>query len=203
MKKILMFPTALLISLALMGCNTNKEETNNGDKNGTGDNAVEENNGDVADEGTDTNTDGNLEIAEEAANQVAELDEVESATVIVTDRNAYAAVVLNNNTAGDNAEDEANANGDAGTDTGTDTGTNADAGSGAEEDENLTAELEEKIAEKVREADENIENVYVSLNPDFVERMTGYGEQINAGEPVEGLFEEFTESVRRVFPDAN
>ena len=109
-----------------------------------------------------------MEIAEDAATRVIELDEVDSATVIVTDNNAYAAVVLGDN---HNAE------------------------------EDLTAELEDKIAEKVREADKDIKNVYVSLNPDFVERMTGYRTKINDGEPVEGLFEEFSESVKRVFPD--
>lgn len=176
MKKLLMFTTALLISLSLMGCNSNKDkEVTEEDVNkGAETDLVEENNTDKLDEETETNTDMNggnetrLEIAEDAATQVVELDEVDSATVIVTDNNAYAAVVLGDN---HNAE------------------------------EDLTAELEDKIAEKVREADTDIENVYVSLNPDFVERMTGYRTKINEGEPVEGLFEEFTESVQRVFPD--
>lgn len=179
MKKILMFTTALLISLSLVGCNFNKDKgvTKDAVDNGTEteNNVDEENNGDVVDEGTDTEgTDTNngdetrLEVAEDAADRVTELDEVDSATVIVTDNNAYAAVVL-----GDNHNTE----------------------------EDLAAELEDKIAEKVRDADNDIKNVYVSLNPDFVERMTGYRTKINEGEPVEGFFEEFTESVRRVFPD--
>ena len=188
-----MFTTALLISLSLMGCNFNKDKgvTEDAVDNGTEKNAVEENNGDVVDEGTDTNADTNngadsrLEVAEDAADRVAELDEVDSATVIVTDNNAYAAVVLGDDkTANDNADTNTNT---------TDTTT--------KEDEDLSADLEDKIAEKVREADKDIKNVYVSLNPDFVERMTGYRTKINEGEPVEGFFEEFTESVRRVFPD--
>ena len=196
MKKILMFTTALLISLSLVGCNFNKDKgvTKDAVDNGTEteNNVDEENNGDVVDEGTDTEgTDTNngdetrLEVAEDAADRVTELDEVDSATVIVTDNNAYAAVVLGDDkTANDNADTNTNT---------TDTTT--------KEDEDLSADLEDKIAEKVREADKDIKNVYVSLNPDFVERMTGYRTKINEGEPVEGFFEEFTESVRRVFPD--
>lgn len=176
MKKLLMFTTALLISLSLMGCNSNKDKgvTEEDVNKGTETDLVEENNTDKVNEGTETNTDKNggnetkLEVAEDAASRVVELDEVDSATVIVTDNNAYAAVVLGDN---HNAE------------------------------EDLTDELEDKIAEKVRGADTDIENVYVSLNPDFVERMTDYRTKINDGEPVEGLFEEFTESVKRVFPD--
>ena len=193
MKKILMFTTALLISLSLVGCNFNKDKgvTEDAVDNGTEKDVGEENNGDVVDEETDKNTDTNngdetrLEVAEDAADRVAELDEVDSATVIVTDNKAYAAVVLGDNkTADDNAADD-NA----------DTNTNGD--------EELNADLEEKIADKVREADKDIKNVYVSLNPDFVERMTGYESKINEGEPVEGFFEEFTESVRNVFPDSH
>lgn len=163
-----MFTTALFISLALVGCNSNKDkEVVEEDVNkGTEVDMVEEENTDEV----DTDMDTKLDIAEDAASQVVELDEVDSATVIVTDNNAYAAVVL-----GDNH--------------------NAD--------EDLTDELEDKIAEKVREANNDIENVYVSLNPDFVERMTDYRTKINEGEPVEGLFEEFTESVKRVFPDSH
>lgn len=185
-----MFTTTLLISLSLVGCNFNKDKgaTGDGVGNGTEGNMVEENNGDVVDEGTGTNddltndNDTRLEVAEDAADRIVELDEVDSATVIVTENNAYAAVVLGNN--GDTNDT-------------TDTNTNAT----ADVDEDLSADLEDQIANKVREADADIENVYVSLNPDFVERMTEYRTKINDGEPVEGLFEEFTESIQRVFPN--
>lgn len=176
MKKILMFTTMVLLSLSLMACNSNKDKDKDVVKddnvNGTENDVVNESNGDVVEEEMDKNNvkENRLDVAEDAADRVTELDEVDSATVIVTDNNAYAAVVL-----GDNHN----------------------------EDEDLSADVEDKIANKVKEADKDIENVYVSLNPDFVERMTSYRTKINDGEPVEGLFEEFTESVRRVFPDSN
>ncbi|MDX8366892.1 YhcN/YlaJ family sporulation lipoprotein [Cytobacillus sp. IB215665] len=65
-----------------------------------------------------------------------------------------------------------------------------------------TKKLESRIADKVRAQDKNIDNVYVSTNPDFINRMTDYGNRINRGEPVEGFFTDFNETVRRVFPTA-
>lgn len=69
------------------------------------------------------------------------------------------------------------------------------------EDE-VTDDVEDKISEQVRETDENIRNVYVSSNPDFVERATNYADRIQEGEPVEGFIEEFNETIERIFPNA-
>ncbi|KAF1680404.1 MULTISPECIES: YhcN/YlaJ family sporulation lipoprotein [Bacillus] len=63
-------------------------------------------------------------------------------------------------------------------------------------------DLKKKVAKKVRSTDKNIDNVYVSANPDFVERMQGYGKRIQNGDPIAGLFDEFTQTVQRVFPNA-
>lgn len=66
----------------------------------------------------------------------------------------------------------------------------------------LTDALERKIADEVRATDPAIQNVYVSTNPDFVDRMRDYTRKLREGRPVTGLFEEFTEVTRRVFPNA-
>ena len=66
---------------------------------------------------------------------------------------------------------------------------------------NLTNELKGKISKKVKETDNNINNVFVSANPDFVDRMRNYGDRIQNGEPIEGLFEEFGETINRIFPN--
>ncbi|AUZ37849.1 MULTISPECIES: YhcN/YlaJ family sporulation lipoprotein [Bacillus] len=63
-------------------------------------------------------------------------------------------------------------------------------------------DLKKKISDKVRDTDKNMDNVYVSANPDFVERMQGYGKRIQNGDPIAGLFDEFTQTVQRVFPNA-
>lgn len=135
---------------------------NNGENGMFGDN---ENNGLF--DGNDNNGQQRMEVADQAANKVKEMKEVQDANVIVTENNAFVAVMLK-----DNAEDE------------------------------VTKQIEEKVSKAVKEADQDIENVYVSSNPDFVDRMRNYGDDIQNGDPVEGLFEEFSEMTRRVFPNA-
>ncbi|WP_020155778.1 YhcN/YlaJ family sporulation lipoprotein [Caldibacillus debilis] len=141
--------------------------TGNG-RNGNGPNTV--NNPDMTNDngryGADNNGNNRYAVAEEAARQVADLKEVDTANVICTDRNAYVAVVLDDNV------------------------------------DRLSKRLEEKIADRVRRADTSIDNVYVSANPDFAQRMNDYAQKINNGEPIQGFAEEFNEMVRRVFPNA-
>ena len=114
----------------------------------------------------DNNNQTRLEVADKAADRIAKLNEVDTANVIVTNRNAYVAVVLKNGAKGE-----------------------------------VTDRLEKKVADQVRATDPDIRDVFVSSNPDFVNRMEDYGNRINEGAPVRGLFEEFTETVRRVFPN--
>ena len=64
----------------------------------------------------------------------------------------------------------------------------------------LTKDVEKKIADQVRKSDGSIRNVYVSVNPEFVDRMEGYTNDIRDGRPVAGIFDEFTEVVQRLFP---
>lgn len=66
---------------------------------------------------------------------------------------------------------------------------------------NLTNDIENKISKAVKSVDHDIDNVYVSVNPDFYKQMKDYARDIRNGRPVSGLFKEFTDSVRRVFPD--
>ncbi|SER97997.1 YhcN/YlaJ family sporulation lipoprotein [Psychrobacillus sp. OK032] len=64
-------------------------------------------------------------------------------------------------------------------------------------------ELENKIADEARATNANFNNVYVTTNPDFTKQFNEYGEKIRANEPVEGFFKEFSDTVKRVFPDAH
>jgi spore cortex protein len=66
----------------------------------------------------------------------------------------------------------------------------------------LTRDIESKIADQVRSTDPTIQNVYVSTNPDFVNRVNTYVKDIQQGRPVAGFFEQFNELVRRIFPKA-
>ncbi|MDR7316793.1 YhcN/YlaJ family sporulation lipoprotein [Brevibacillus nitrificans] len=64
----------------------------------------------------------------------------------------------------------------------------------------LTPELEGQIAKQVRATDPNIQNVYVSTNPEFVDRINTYVTDVGQGKPVAGFFEEFNTMVQRMFP---
>ncbi|MDF2959627.1 MAG: hypothetical protein K0S39_1362 [Paenibacillus sp.] len=66
----------------------------------------------------------------------------------------------------------------------------------------LTRDMEDQIAQQVRATDPNIQNVYVSTNPEFVDRVNSYASDVGQGRPVVGFFEEFNEMVQRIFPTA-
>lgn len=186
MKKIRLLMMAALIASALAACGMNKDTKDTADDNPavenevTKDNEMDDDNdlndnSDGIDNGVDHNGESRLDVAEDAADKVAELDEVDNATVILTDNNAYVAVEMSN---ADGANDT------------------------ADREDELSKDLEGKIADKVREVKTDVNNVYVSLNPDFVERMNDYRTRIDEGEPIEGFFDEFGEAMRNVFPDA-
>ncbi|KMY51725.1 YhcN/YlaJ family sporulation lipoprotein [Peribacillus loiseleuriae] len=63
--------------------------------------------------------------------------------------------------------------------------------------------IEKRIADKVRSVDSGIANVYVSSNPDFIDRMRGYSNNVRNGHPIAGFANEFSETVKRVFPSAH
>jgi spore cortex protein len=179
LKNILRITVTLLIILSLVGCGAKKNENvkNNAVGNDTGtdtnlNNDQNNNNNNNANNGSTTganqNNEGNheLAVADDVADKIAKMNEVESANVIVTNANAYVAVVLKEGTNG-------------------------------------TEAIENKIADEARSTNADFKNVYVSLNPDFVKQMNDYGTKIRNNEPVAGFFEEFSDTVRRVFPDAH
>ena len=174
-----------LISGVLMGCATNNRDRNaidntnprpvrysptdnvtyNNDRNN-----VMYNGRDVVDTGRRDvnnvrNNTPNMKVADRVASQVAKLKEVQRANVIVTDSNAYVAVLLK-----DRSRKE------------------------------MTSTFKNKITKTVKKADKSIDNVYVSVNPDFYDRMTDYGNELRNGHPVAGLFNQFTDTIHRVFP---
>ena len=163
MKKTWMIFSTILLCTALMGCGTKEEkDTSNNSA------PIEENTDETA------NDEVNLELADKATEKIKELEEVESATVILTDNNAYVGVVLNKKADGTEIKE------------------------GSEELDELYA----KIRKELSMTNADVKNVYISINPEFVDRMKDYGKKIEEGKPVEGLFEEFSELVKRIFPDA-
>jgi spore cortex protein len=66
----------------------------------------------------------------------------------------------------------------------------------------LTSTLEKKVAHEVRAADKNIDHVYVSENAEFYEHVHRYRTDLQAGRPVSGFYNRFTETINRLFPTA-
>ncbi|MCY9668951.1 YhcN/YlaJ family sporulation lipoprotein [Paenibacillus alginolyticus] len=69
-------------------------------------------------------------------------------------------------------------------------------------DQQLTRDIEDQIANQVKATDPNIQNVYVSTNPDLVNRFNTYVQDVQQGRPVAGFVDQFKEIVARVFPTA-
>jgi spore cortex protein len=65
-------------------------------------------------------------------------------------------------------------------------------------DNRLSSKLENIIFREVKSVDQNIDNVYISANPDFFSRMNGYSSDLQNGRKTNG----FSDLIRRVFPDA-
>lgn len=66
----------------------------------------------------------------------------------------------------------------------------------------LTTQVEDQIARQVRAVDPDIQNVYVSTNPEFIDRINRYVDDVQQGRPVAGFVEQFNEMVERIFPNA-
>jgi YhcN/YlaJ family sporulation lipoprotein len=107
-----------------------------------------------------------MRVADDAAKNVADLPEVDTANVIVTENNAYVAAKLSR-------------------------------GYG----DNLTNSIKNKISNRVKSVDRDIDNVYVSVNPDFYGQMNTWANDIRKGQPVSGFVNQFNDAVRRVFPN--
>lgn len=65
----------------------------------------------------------------------------------------------------------------------------------------LTDEVKQQISKVVKSVDNNIDNVYVSTNPDFMDLANNYANDLENGEPIEGFFEEMGNMIERVFPE--
>lgn len=66
----------------------------------------------------------------------------------------------------------------------------------------LTATTRSKITRAVKSIDRNIDNVYISKNPQFYNRMSGYTRDIRGGRTHSNFIDGFSDTIRRVFPDA-
>lgn len=81
-------------------------------------------------------------------------------------------------------------------DTGTNNGT---VGTGTTNYRKATSGLDKKIAKQVRAADKTINNVYVSYDTNFFNQMRNYSNDINTGRNRDGIWDNFSNTVNRIF----
>ncbi|SHM49916.1 YhcN/YlaJ family sporulation lipoprotein [Gracilibacillus kekensis] len=127
-----------------------------------------------ADNMTNSRREGsNYEVAEEAADKIkSDVSEIDRAYVLTTDNNAYVAASWDKRT--DNS---------------------------SKNNSELSQETKDKITKAVKSVNDNIDNVYISTNPDFFDLAGQYSNDVDNGEPVEGFFRRIGNMVERVFPD--
>ncbi|GMK37664.1 hypothetical protein PCCS19_07180 [Paenibacillus sp. CCS19] len=73
-------------------------------------------------------------------------------------------------------------------------------GAAANADMQLTEQVKNSIAAEVKRMAPSVDHVYISANPDFVDRMNGYWNDVKAGHPIQGFIAEFNAMVDRIFP---
>ncbi|WP_308635421.1 YhcN/YlaJ family sporulation lipoprotein [Paenibacillus silvisoli] len=78
--------------------------------------------------------------------------------------------------------------------------TTAAPGNLARTNDEVTDALKDRIANEVKQMAPSVKNVYVSANPDFVDRMTSYMNDVKTGHPIQGFVAEFNAMVDRIFP---
>ncbi|QYR19489.1 YhcN/YlaJ family sporulation lipoprotein [Paenibacillus sp. sptzw28] len=111
-----------------------------------------------------TNLNERIQVADKAADSIVRIRGVRQANVLVTNRNAYVAALIDTKKG------------------------------------RFNAAMEADIARQVRATDPNIDNVYVSTNPEFIDRVNAYVMDVRQGRPVTGFFKEFNLMVQKMFP---
>src|SRR5699024_12848612 len=68
------------------------------------------------------------------------------------------------------------------------------------EEEAVTDEVKKEIAAIVQDVDGDIDNVYVSTSPDFLDLVGNYSDDMDNGKPVRGFFDQIGNTIERIFP---
>ncbi|MET3576339.1 YhcN/YlaJ family sporulation lipoprotein [Bhargavaea ullalensis] len=177
MKRILMAMAALFLVAGLSACGMNKDNNANNTDNGTG---TTDNNAGMNDNNTNVdnndNAMGNNNDNAMGDNHDLSRDKDVAAKVETVDGVKGATVLM--------------------------TANNAYVGVDLDNGKDETEDLKTKIRDEVKKVKPEIANVYVSADPDFSKQMSDYGKKIDEGEPVEGFFQEFSDAMKRMFPDS-
>lgn len=155
------------------------EQRNRDNRNEGFNNITDNNNINARDRSGNNENRDRYDVANEAAERIADqVDEIERAYVLTTNNNAYVAAQLDN--------DQHNGNRNVRNDN--------------NRGDDLTDSVKEEVADIVKSMDNDIENVYVSTNPDFMDLTNNYVNDLDDGRPVEGFFNQMGNMIERLFP---
>ncbi len=154
------------------------------------------------------NGENQYELADEAADRISEeVDGVNNAYVMKTDNNAYVAARLdndnnvrnNNNVRNDNNIRNNNDTADNNNYTNNNNNNNA-TNINRDRGQEVTDDVKKEITRIVKSVDSDVDNVYVSTNPDFFDLAGNYADDVDSGKPIRGLFDQMGNMIERVFP---
>lgn len=187
---------------------SNRNNTGNNDRNNKGNNEGYK----TGDNDRDKES---YEISDEAADKiVSEINEIESAYVLTSNDQAYVAARLDSNSnqgtnntqgktdrSGNSNQASKEDNNKAGNATKGDRGNNnMSRTDDMRKGEDVTDEVKEKITKIVQTTNPNIENVYVTTSPDFIDLVNNYSDDMDNGKPIRGMFDQVGNMIERVFP---
>lgn len=139
------------------------------------------------------NNNSKYDVSKEAADRITdEVKDIDRAYVLTTENNAYVAANLDTDGTKRDKENTGNNNGD--------NMNNNNNGNMNNEGDEVTDDVKQQISKIVKSVDNNIDNVYVSTNPDFLDLTGNYVDQMDNGKPVRGFFDQFGNMVERLFP---
>lgn len=227
MKKILVASSLAIVML--VGCNTTGtddetsmeerrtkvEQTRYNEGNSDNRNRGENNRRMTNDEDkNERNTNERYDVSKEAADAITrEVPEVNSAYVITMGDKAYVAAMFDDDKDGDTNRRNKNTNRNDDTSK-NDPDTNRNNRNMSDEDNRehnrtddgmgdsgqLTDDIKKKISSVVRDQDDSIKDVYVTTNPEFSNLTSDYMDEVDAGNPLGGFFQQFGDMIERLFP---
>lgn len=145
----------------------------------------------------------NMQMNKKIADQIARMKGVKSANVMLTNNNAYVSVSTDGHmktkgTAKGDHHLKTKATHHRGT--GNLNARSKTHANNMDISNDVTSDLKQRIAEIVKKDAPQCDQVYVSANPDFVQRMNEFMKSSAEGRPLSGFAREFEEIVYRVFP---
>jgi YhcN/YlaJ family sporulation lipoprotein len=139
-----------------------------------------------------------LEMSEIIAEEVMKMEEIKSSCVMLTDVNAYVAVSLDEAWSAGGAEMMSRTN--MGLEGNDGVEMNKRMSSLSTGNDKLDVQIKGKIENMVRRLKPDVNQVYVSADPEFVVRMNAYRNDVRQGRSIQGYIAEFNAMAERIFP---